>query len=216
MLKALVIKELRESVGIVALAALALVYALTEMTGARILPWHESRISSFPFVYDMTNTYLAFFVGGLAIALGLKQTAWEERQGTFFFLLHRPVNRRRVFVGKLAVGIAWTLMLSAIFILLYAWWAATPGHIAAPFEWSMTVPAWKAWAAMPVLYLGAFLSGVRPARWWGTRLAPLAAGILATIVAASMPWFWLTLLLSAVFSALLVIAIFHYMRVRDY
>jgi hypothetical protein len=31
-----------------------------------------------------------------------------------------------------------------------------------------------------------------------------------------MPWFWLTVLLSVLFSAIGVVAIFYYLRVRDY
>jgi ABC-2 family transporter protein len=216
MLKALVVKELRESAGVVALSALAMVYALTELTGIRVLPWESRGITNFPFVYDAVGFYLSTCIGGMAIALGLKQTAWEARQGTFFFLLHRPVSRERVFVGKLAVGLIWVIILSATYLLIYAWWASTAGHVPAPFDWSMTIPAWQQWVALPLVYLGAFLSGIRPARWWGTRLAPLAAAILAAIVAASLPWFWLTLLVAIIFSLPMIVAIFHYMRQRDY
>jgi hypothetical protein len=216
MLKALVIKELRESAGLVALAALGLVYAYTESTGMRVLPWQSTAIYHYPFVYDTTGSYLWLFVGGLAVVLGLKQTAWELRQGTFFFLLHRPVSREHIFRSKLAVGLMWVLATSAIFIVLYAWWAATPGHVAAPFEWSMTKPAWQVWASLPIFYFGGFLSGIRPGHWWGTRLVPVAAAIIAAVVAANMPWFTLSLLLSILFSSLFITGIFYYVRARDY
>lgn len=216
MLKALAIKELRESAGIVALAALALIYALTELTGMRVLPWEARGTRHYPFVYDAVTFYLTWCIGAMAIALGLKQTAWEARQGTFFFLLHRPLSRERVFAGKLAVGLSWVIVLSAAYLLIYAWWASTTGHVPAPFDWSMTIPAWRQWVAMPLVYFGAFLSGIRPARWWGTRLVPLAAAILAAVVAASMPWFWLTLLVTLIFTAPAIVAIFYYIRVRDY
>ena len=39
----------------------------------------------------------------------------------------------------------------------------------------MTAWAWQLWLCMPLVYLGAFLSGIRPARWFGTRLMPLVA-----------------------------------------
>ena len=38
----------------------------------------------------------------------------------------------------------------------------------------MTIPVWLTWLAVGLVYLGAFLSGIRPAAWWGTRLMPLA------------------------------------------
>ena len=216
MLKALVTKELRESAGLAALAAMALIYVYTEVTAMRILPWQSTTIYHYPFVYDQMGYSLSMYIGGFALALGLKQTAWEAWQGTFFFLLHRPVSRERIFRQKLIVGLTWVLLLPAIFILLYAWWAATPGNIPAPFEWSMTVPAWQIWAVLPIVYFGGFVSGIRPARWWGTRLVPAAAAIFAAVIAANMPWFWLTVLLSVLFCAIGVVAIFYYLRVRDY
>ena len=42
---------------------------------------------------------------------------------------------------------------------------------------------------MPLLYFGAFLSGIRPARWFGTRLLPLvAAGALAMLLPELRWW----------------------------
>jgi hypothetical protein len=32
---------------------------------------------------------------------------------------------------------------------------------------------------IPLLYMGAFLSGLRPARWYGTRFLPVVAGCMA-------------------------------------
>jgi hypothetical protein len=45
----------------------------------------------------------------------------------------------------------------------------------------MTWPVWTTWFSAVTVYLGAFLAGIRPGAWLGTRLAPLAAagGVLA-------------------------------------
>ena len=51
-----------------------------------------------------------------------------------------------------------------------------------PFEWSMTVPAWVVWFAMTMLYLGTFLTGIIPGRWYRARFLPLAAAVFALIV----------------------------------
>jgi hypothetical protein len=160
--------------------------------------------------------YLWLCIGGLAIALGMRQTAWELGQGTYYFLLHRPVSRYRVFISKLAVGLISVLVSSLVLITIYAWWAATPGHVAAPFDWSMTFPAWQNWIALPLLYLGAFLSGIRPGKWFGSRLLPLAAAILVAMLATSVPWIWLTLAIVLAASALFVVGIIYYVRRRDY
>ena len=121
-------------------------------------------------------------IGGLAIALGLKQSAWEVGEGTYYFLLHRPATRRFIFGTKLAVGAGFVLIVGGLLVLLYAMWAATPGNVATPFYWSMTGPRWQLWLCMPLLYLGAFLSGIRPARWFGTRLMPLVAAAAGAFV----------------------------------
>jgi hypothetical protein len=216
MLKALVIKELRESAGIVVLALLGIVYAISGLTGMRLLPWQGSSTYMYPFIYDSLSYYLALCIGGMAVALGFKQTAWEVGQGTHFFLLHRPVSRDRVFACKLLVGLALVIALSAAFILIYAWWMATPGSIPAPFDWSMTIPAWQKWVALPVVYLGAFLSGIRPGRWYGSRTLPLVAAIFVATLAGNVPIFWLGLLISGVACGAFLISIFYYVRRRDY
>ena len=41
-------------------------------------------------------------------------------------------------------------MCTAVPILVYGCWAATPGTHAIPFEWSMTVPIWGGWLAMTI------------------------------------------------------------------
>jgi hypothetical protein len=87
------------------------------------------------------------------------------------------------------VGVTLYLVCAAVPILLYACWAATPGTHASPFFWSMTVTTWKIWLAMPLIYLGAFLSGVRPGRWWLSRLWPLA-GLSLVVVLAVGTWAW--------------------------
>ena len=64
-----------------------------------------------------------------------------------------------------------------------------PGKHASPFFWWMTATAWEAWGVIAIVYLAAFLAGIRPARWFGTRLLPLAAGgVLAALL--RLPMFW--------------------------
>ena len=57
--------------------------------------------------------------------------------------------------------------------------AAAPRTHPGPFEWSMTESALRLWLILPLVYLGAFFSGLRPARWFGSRLLPLLSVALA-------------------------------------
>lgn len=221
MIKALVLKELRESAGIVAVAALALLYCFLQLTKANVaLPvWSQLSLhlqEGIPFVSDQILDCLAIVCGGLAIALGLKQSAWELNRGTYHFLLHRPIARNTIFATKLTVGVLLMVALPTVMLLAYAWWAATPGNSAAPFYWSMTVPAWRCVLAMTILYLTAFLSGLRPARWFGTRLLPLVAGVVATMLVTAVPLYAISLAVAVVTIAISMTGIFQFVAHRDF
>ena len=140
MIKTLAIKELRELVGIISLAALAMLYVLGEETGWKFAPWSSSRVRTqgVPFLSDDFTFILVLISGVFAIALGFKQSAWENVGNRYYYLLHRPLARNTVFLVKMAVGCALVLLMTSVPVLLYGWWAATPGHHASPFFWGMT------------------------------------------------------------------------------
>jgi hypothetical protein len=181
MIRALALKELRETAGVAVLAMFVNLSITAAMVGmlpfARFLRKQRGGV---PFVETEFLQLLTFVSIALTLALGFRQSAWEANQGTYQYLLHRPLRRSGIFTTKLAVGIGVIIVCTALPILLYAGWAAMPGTHPSPFEWAMTEPAWRFCFAMPLLYLGAFLSGLRPGRWYGTRLLPLAgAGAVA-------------------------------------
>jgi hypothetical protein len=152
-----------------------------------------------------------------AIALGFRQSSWEAVRGTYLFLLHRPVGRQRVFLAKMAVGVGTFLACSGGVILAYACRTILPGHHPSPFEWSMTGPAWRLCLVTPLLYLGAFLSGLRPARWFGTRLLPLAAAGGGVVYLVCTSWWWqLGFPLAVVMYVIFTAQVRAVARVRDY
>jgi ABC-type transport system involved in multi-copper enzyme maturation permease subunit len=218
MLKSLAIKELRESARAIAVAAVAVAYALTQLMGIRLnaFPFDTAPPPGFPFVYDQFTFAFVLVIGAFAIVLGLKQSAVESWRGTYYFLLHQPASRRSIFGTKMLVGAACVLVVGGLLISIYALWAATPGNVPAPFFWSMTASAWQLWLSMLLVYLGAFLSGIRPARWFGTRLIPLVAACMMAFLAATLPWLWLTAVTVAVCAALITVSIFYYANNRDF
>ena len=216
MLKALVIKELRESVGVFALAAFVAIVAIGGLMGYSVIPIFQFGSSNgIPFVSDSVEFSLRVVIGGLALALGLKQASWEFAHNTYYFLLHRPIDRSRIFWIKLAIGAVLLFGLGSVMILIYAAWAANPGSIGTPFYWSMTVSAWRWLICLSLVYLSAFLCGIRPARWFGTRLAPAATGIFAAAILHNFP-IWAEMLGVAVIGGIILTAIFYYVRERDY
>jgi hypothetical protein len=218
-MKVLALKELREVAGI-AVAALAGYLAMViSLMGTKVfhsvpgMPWGTHGV---PFSGNEFTGFFTWVSVVFAVALGFRQSAWESARGTFLFLLHRPVSRRAVFLTKLAIGAGLLLLCASLPIVLYSWWAAIAGHHPSPFAWSMASPAWRLTFLMPLVYLGAFLSGLRPARWFGTRLLPLAASAGFLILLDSLPWWSLGFPLAVLLYGLLVANICFVARVRDY
>jgi len=184
------LKELRET-GWIALVGLAAQLAfVANCAGYAVVPfWTRMGVIGIPFLDGGFMTSFCFISAALAAALGMRQTAVESSRGTWLFLRHRPASLWQVLAAKLAVGTGLYLICGLIPILTYAAWAELPGRHASPFSWWMTMDAWKAWGLITIIYLGTFLAGIRPARWFGTRLLPLAAGGLLTLLLI-YPMFW--------------------------
>lgn len=217
MLKALIAKELRETIGFAVVALLVYAYFVASAMGVDLGGWQFGRGEPIPFVgEDFLFTYLSVAVG-LALALGARQTLLESIQGTHLFLLHRPARREWLIGSKLLTGLGLYLICSAAPILIYAWWAATPGTHASPFEWSMTFYAWRAYLVISALYLAAFLCGIRPARWYGTRLVPLIGVGFVAFAIAFLPHWWIWGIVAlGVLNAVLLTAILFVARTRDF
>lgn len=174
MFKAMALKELRETRGIALLALAGYVLVIWRQLGH--LKWRPERI---PFVNDeFLGPYLMVSVV-LAVALGLRQTLGESIVGTYPFLLHRPATRPWLISVKLAVGLATYLVCGLVPIVVYGMIAATPGVHASPFFWAMILPSLVIWLVITMIYFGAFLAGIRPGRWFFSRLFPLAGVGLA-------------------------------------
>ena len=187
MTPALLYKEFRETLPIAAVGlALLLLVALDAMEYSPLPDLFGGRnVGVIPFVGHLEQFFGRFNMaaGAFAIALGFWHSLGDFWGEAHLFLLHRPITRRSIYITKLVIGLAAYLLCAAAPILIYGLWAATAGTHASPFDWSMTLQSWSAWFAAATIYLGAFLSGLRPAAWLGTRLAPLAAagGIIALV-----------------------------------
>lgn len=219
-MKALALKELRELRGIMALALVAYLILVARMIGVKaidFLPGMPQEMETLPFVSGEFLSYFTILVALFGMALGFRQSAWEASRGTYLFLLHRPVSRQAVFALKLAVGVLVLWACSAIPILLYGWWAATPGQHPSPFRWAWTMGAWWVVGVSVLVYLGAFLSGLRPARWFGTRLLPLVGTVVLMVLSQTSLWnIWVQITATLLSAAVVVCAIRYVASVRDY
>ena len=220
MFKAMVWKELRE-VGGIGLAALAAqIYLSIAVVHPDIFPFIRRYGMGVPFInYDYIG-WLGTICMVMAVALGARQTLGESIHSTYPFLFHRPMGRRRLIGIKLFVGLAVYLVCGAVSIVAYGIWAATPGTHPSPFEWSMTSVAWVLWLGFMTLYLGTFLTGIRPGRWLGTRLFPLAAAGVLMFLPGALPshdhMYWLQVCLLLAIDVWLISVILYVARTRDY
>lgn len=219
MIKALAIKELRESLGLAALAVLGMAWLVMSGMGRNPLLMiisYRYNTHHIAFIGDGFYGWSWTFLGVLAILMGFKQSAWEIHHNTLYFLFHRPISRRQVLAVKLGIGVMLIVTILAAAILIYGAWAAVPGHLSAPFDWSMTLDTWQLAVVLPLVYLGAFLSGIRPGKWFGTRLAPLAAMIAILAIVVNVPFWWLRWPVIIISYAALLSAIDSYTQSRDY
>jgi hypothetical protein len=219
MLASLAWKESREVAPLMALALVVQMYLLGAAIGVTFIPYVDTR-GVIPFVNDFAGVLLVIVGGLAAIALGLWQTTRESSGGTFPFLLHRPVARETIFAAKLLTGLTAYLIVAGVPLALYTLWAATPRTHASPFYWSLAASNWGAVMGLPLVYLGAFLAGLRPGRWVGSRLLPLVGSGFAWGMAQWLGMLtgslWIGGLALAAVAVCLVTATFHVARTRDY
>ena len=171
MFRAIVRKELRQLSIVLAASAAATIIAACIYAAA-----FQGGI---PFLNPHPVQYYAMAVGLVAVGIGLTQ-AYEFEQRSSLFLLHLPIQRRDLVLSKIKIGIGCLLIICTVPILFVAILCSFQ-LVAAPFFWSMTGDVWLLIATATVIYLGAFLSGIRPAKWYGTRLLPIAGAAALAI-----------------------------------
>jgi hypothetical protein len=148
----------------------------------------------------------------LAIGLGLWQSLGESYRQTSLFLFHRPLSKSSVIAAKWMFGVVSLLVILGVSLAVGLWSSARPGLRSAPLDWIALIAWWQPAAAWTLLYSGAFLSGIRPARWWGSRLLPLVAMSAIAAVgtfALFQRWWWcglVTLVVMATHAATLWLA----------
>jgi hypothetical protein len=227
MLRAIALKELRETWWIAVLPAAILILIVLNALGLDVdevppfVYWRMNRnpgwVHPVPFEGD-TWPLTVLVLGGVAAAvMALWQTLVESAQGTWSFYLHRPAARRSLILAKLGIGLGAMLICIGLPLLFYALWAATPGTHANPFEWWMAGPTLRAWAYLSVAYLAAFLCGVRPVRWWVSRFFPAVLPICVWLPIVVVPWTgWPMWLLIGAADAVLLAAIVCVTETRDW
>jgi len=132
----------------------------------------------------------AFFCGFFGLALGWLQIFAENHRDLRAFLVHRPVDRLLLLHAKLLSGLAlYALAVGLPFAVLLVY-VLIPGHVPAPFEWAMVGPMVNLFLLGLVGYGAGLLIGLRPARWYASRIFGLGPAILAAIAVFASREYW--------------------------
>ncbi len=125
------------------------------------------------------------FCAAFGALLGFLQIFHERHQDLWAFLVHRPATRTQIFLSKIGAGLALYLLAAGLPLLFLVAFVATPGHVAAPFEWGMILPVTASFLAGIVYYFAGMLTGLRQARWYGSRGLGLGLALVISLCVSS-------------------------------
>lgn len=191
-LKTILWKELRENwkwagLGMLCLA-FAELYALYQPTGYGTVALTSQ-------VFILVSICGSVLIGA---ALGALQILPELDRDRWAALLHRPVPRTTLFLGKVIAGLILYLLATGIPLLLSIVCFAIPGQFAAPFIPGIVPPAIANALLGMVFYAAAVLVSLTRGLWYGRRTLLVLAVLPLLIIVPASPWIFLPTLLTSV------------------
>ncbi|MBN1346168.1 MAG: hypothetical protein JXQ73_26000 [Phycisphaerae bacterium] len=200
-MRAIIWKEIRENLkwGVLLMLAVSVGMTLVLYPMSRS-GWNGSLLAG---NFQKITTYGAAIGAGL---LGLLQTVPELLQHQWAFLIHRPLTRKRLFFGKVVAGLALYAGAMLLPFLVAVIWVATPGHIAVPFHWQMLLPTFADVMGGVGFYFAGLLTGIRQARWYGSRVLPFGLPILCEAYVVMATEFWQAMVAAVLCASVLALA----------
>ncbi|MBC8290146.1 MAG: hypothetical protein H8E37_07495 [Planctomycetes bacterium] len=187
------------------------------LTGLAIEVLNDQPRLFFSFVPPEAMMILLASTAICAGLLGLVQTIRESFEGTWAYYLHRPGNRRQLLTMKLLAGASGYLMLCGAFLIGHILIGLLRHSETHPMQWWLVDVILQFSVAGLIVYLGGFLAGIRQARWYVSRLFPLATAVLIWLLVLYIPnWWLLGLPCVAIVSAALLHCIFQTADQRDF
>ncbi|MFC1587277.1 ABC transporter permease [Planctomycetota bacterium] len=206
-MKAILWKEFRENLKWAALAFFIMSAGILVVFVDFALQLREPYPVPMPPILD--DDCYGFIIAVSCIAgflIGLLQVIFEIRPGYWAFLVHRPLSRSAIFIGKVMAGLTLYFLACGIPLVLAGWWLSVPGHISMPFHWSMMQPAAAFVLMGAVFYFAGMLTGLRKARWFVSRICGLVPAVLCAFVVFIVPHFWHALVTIAISCLLIGVA----------
>jgi ABC-type transport system involved in multi-copper enzyme maturation permease subunit len=160
-----------------------------------------------PLIAHSLLTTVAVFCALFGTILGWMQMRAEKHRDLWAFLIHRPCSRSSILWSKVISGLTLYSFASGLPLLGLIGVAATPGHVAAPFQWPMVLPITALFFAGMVFYLAGLLTGLRQARWYGSRGFGLGLAVASVLVCFVAKEFWQAWIVIVISAALLLTAV---------
>lgn len=203
-MKTLVFKEFRENVKVAVLGLIIYTLVLVvQYRGYVTSPTNTSQpLADSSFVFGT-----AWFCGIFAAVLGWLQVHNERRPDLWAFLIHRPMTRSGIYLGKVIAGLGLYALVVGLPLLGFIVWARLPGHVAAPFEPAMLWPVAVYVLGGVLYYFAGMLSDLRQVRWYGSRVLGLGTAIVVSPMLAMSPELWQSLALLLLGGAILATAV---------
>jgi ABC-type transport system involved in multi-copper enzyme maturation permease subunit len=181
-MKTLIRKELRENLILTVLGLVVLVLFI--LLRYRDYTWSLEHTylgsDAQPLMSREFVDFIHFFCAVFGGILGWMQVWNERHRDLWAFLVHRPLTRTQLFLGKCLAGLLIYFLMPGLPLLGCVIWVAQPGHVAAPFEWQMVQPLTTAFLAGIVYYFAGMLTGLRQARWYASRGLGLVVAFLVS------------------------------------
>ena len=212
-MKALIRKELRENFkwGVLGFLVWTAVLFIAARSYSMLLRDLEpSRIEGLQPLNSLSEQ-AGWLCSILGLLLGWFQIHNETHHELWAFLVHRPVTRNKIFLAKIIAGLSLYLLAAGLPLLGFVVWVATPGHVAAPFEWSMVLPVASHFLAGLVYYFAGMLTALRKARWYASRGLGIGVALISSgsVVAVDRPWDFFIVFVCLAILALAVWGAFH-------
>jgi hypothetical protein len=180
-MKSMIWKELRENFKWAALAFFCILLAEVFVLSSRreMVGDNSGGVTLCSDAFLMVSAFGCSAVGAV---LGALQILPELRRDQWASLLHRPIPRHAILLGKVVAGLLLYGLAAGLPLLASVVYVALPGHFAAPFVPGLAAPAASDLLLGTVFYFTAILLGLHSGRWFGSRGA-IALGAVAVMAA---------------------------------
>jgi hypothetical protein len=117
---------------------------------------------------------------------------------TWHFILHRSVTRGKILLSMISAAVlTFVIFAGGSWTLLFLY-ASLPGIFAMPPAFQVYIEGWLFISLGVVFYFGVALSGISPAKWYTTKLFPIAfAGVILIITFMGLEIIWAAILVAA-------------------